>query len=199
MIQLRSQMDLMSHADSRNMMETRLWTRESMPTNPKQQDNYFNELTSSAKFWGIFESQSPIGMAGLTDIDHVHKKAEFSLLIYSGHRGKGHGTKALIQLCNYGFDILNLDTIWGETFCYPKEAKKLLENYNQKLLPLNGIYKDIPKGGDWYINPAAIVFNNIGFQMEGFLRDRYYKFGHKVNTVICSVRREEWAHSTLSY
>jgi RimJ/RimL family protein N-acetyltransferase len=58
----------------------------------------------------------PIGVCGLTDIDWVNRRAEFSLYIGREWHGKGLGRKALVALLDKGFDELNLNTIWGESF-----------------------------------------------------------------------------------
>lgn len=61
-------------------------------------------------------SSSFIGVCGLTSIDLINRHAEFSLYISTKHQGKGYAKKALKQLLLFGFDELNLNTIWGETF-----------------------------------------------------------------------------------
>lgn len=58
----------------------------------------------------------PVGVCGLTDIDLINQRAEFSLYIESGSQGFGHGKEALKLLCYHGFNSLPLNTIWGESF-----------------------------------------------------------------------------------
>lgn len=195
MIELNKRVDLDIHAQARSSMDVRLWTRESLVTSPEDQAIYFDDLPAGALFYGLWVDGHFVGCAGLTSINKMHRTAEFSLYVHKKHRGKGYGSVALKKLCNLGFDVLNLNRIYGETFCYPKEAKDLLTSHHQKLIPLNQQYKKIQKGGDYFINPACIVFDQLGFEFEGFLKERYYKFGHYVNTVIVSVGREQWKHS----
>lgn len=57
-----------------------------------------------------------VGCAGLTSIDYVNSRAEFSLYIGPEHQGKNHGKQALKTLIDWGFNYLNLNQIWGETF-----------------------------------------------------------------------------------
>lgn len=190
---------LEQHATSRDDLRIRLWTRESLNTDLEAQKRYFDNLPDDRVFFEIINDGEYVGTCGLTEINYPHGVAEFSLFVAPWKQGKGYGTEALIALCNYGFDIYGLNTIFGETFCYPKEAKKLLEVNQQRLVPVNSMYKQVNKGGDWYINPAAIVFERVGFEYEGFLRERYLKFGRRVSTVMVGLTRSEWKHSRLHY
>lgn len=58
----------------------------------------------------------PIGVAGLTGIDPINRRAEFSLYIGPEFQGEGFGSKALVALFNYGFMVRGMNVIWGETF-----------------------------------------------------------------------------------
>jgi len=57
-----------------------------------------------------------VGVCGLTDICHVHSRAEFSLYVSPESQGKGIGRAALHALLKHGFMNLNLRQIWGEVF-----------------------------------------------------------------------------------
>lgn len=58
----------------------------------------------------------PVGVCGLTSIDHINRRAEFSLYIAPEHQKAGLGRLALQTLLTHGFSALNLHVIWGETF-----------------------------------------------------------------------------------
>lgn len=58
----------------------------------------------------------PVGVCGLTDIDLVNRRAEFSLYIAPQFQGKHMSKSALKTLFSYGFKELGLRSIWGETF-----------------------------------------------------------------------------------
>jgi ribosomal-protein-alanine N-acetyltransferase len=62
------------------------------------------------------ENVRPVGVCGLTDIDLVNRRAEFSLYIAPHMHRQGLGTVALKLLLGRGFDDLGLNVIWGETF-----------------------------------------------------------------------------------
>jgi RimJ/RimL family protein N-acetyltransferase len=57
-----------------------------------------------------------IGVAGLTSLDFVSRRAEFSLYIAPQFQRRGYGRCALILLFSHGFQNLNLEQIWGECF-----------------------------------------------------------------------------------
>jgi len=69
----------------------------------------------SVKMYEIITKEC-IGVCGLTDIDTVNQRAEFSLYIAPKYALNGYGKKALKTLCEHGFKNLNLHSIWGETF-----------------------------------------------------------------------------------
>lgn len=58
----------------------------------------------------------PVGVCGLTSIDSVNRRAEFSLYIAAGFQGCGIGKAALSTLLSHGFRNLGLNVIWGESF-----------------------------------------------------------------------------------
>jgi diamine N-acetyltransferase len=59
---------------------------------------------------------SLVGVVGLTGVDLVNRRGEFSCYIDPDKQGMGFGTRALKVLFAYGFDVLGLNLIWGETF-----------------------------------------------------------------------------------
>lgn len=57
-----------------------------------------------------------VGVCGLTSLDMMNRRAEFSLYIGPEFQGKGFGKKALSCLLTQGFKNLGLQVIWGEVF-----------------------------------------------------------------------------------
>jgi RimJ/RimL family protein N-acetyltransferase len=70
------------------------------------------------KMYAIYETEQRqiIGVCGLTDIDHINQRAEFSLYIAPRYQRKGYAKAALKTLFSHGFLNQNLNIIWGETF-----------------------------------------------------------------------------------
>lgn len=87
------------------------------------ESNHANWINAQAKnpsisMYAIREHQEgdAIGVCGLTDIDLINRRAEFSLYIDPMMQGRGIGLIALGKLLEKGFNSYNLNTIWGETF-----------------------------------------------------------------------------------
>lgn len=159
---------LANHARWRN--DSLLWTRETFPTTPLVQQKFFQHLPKSSNYFVILKKDDKnepliVGVCGLTDINKTHKNAEFSLLIGTEYRQLGYGSKALTQLLVYGFDILELELIYGVTFRYPK---------------------------DHGTNPGAKAYDNLGFKLDGVLRKRYIKYGQWVDTLVYSITKAEF-------
>ena len=58
----------------------------------------------------------PVGVCGLTSIDLISRRAEFSLYIGPDFQRKGYARAALMTLFKHGFMDFGLNCIWGETF-----------------------------------------------------------------------------------
>ena len=58
-------------------------------------------------------ARTPVGYAGLYDIHHTARKAEFRVLLGAKEFwNKGYGTEVTELLTFYGFDRLNLNKVW---------------------------------------------------------------------------------------
>lgn len=87
--------------------------------NERQQHNWFEiqAKDQNTRMYGVYvDNEELIGVCGLTTIDWIARKAEFSLYIAPEYQGGGFASKALKTLFNHGFSNLNLNLIWGETF-----------------------------------------------------------------------------------
>lgn len=105
-----------------------------------------------------------IGVCGLTDIDRVNSRAEFSLYIGPDWQGQGYGKGALVELLEKAFKVENLHLVWGETF--------------------DG-------------NPAAKMFESLGFKRDGTRRQFYFREGHYTDAHLYSITRGEWITSLV--
>lgn len=57
-----------------------------------------------------------VGVCGLTDIDMVNRRAEFSLYVGPEYWHQGFAKDGLISLFEWGFHSLGLNRIYGESF-----------------------------------------------------------------------------------
>lgn len=101
------------------------WCRQNKPLEDWEHEGWFASLPgrTDLKMYGIFSTQSNnvgvfafLGICGLTSIEHINSRAEFSLYIGPEHQKNGYGENALKTLCKHGFETLNLNSIWGESF-----------------------------------------------------------------------------------
>lgn len=79
-------------------------------------DTRMYEILAKTDDKKLQESFQPVGVCGLTSIDHVNQRAEFSLYIFPEYHNQGYGSDGLRTLFTHGFLSLNLNRIWGETF-----------------------------------------------------------------------------------
>ena len=65
------------------------------------------------------DSMRPIGIAGLLDIDHRHRSAEFAIQIGAADaRGRGLGTETTRLLLDYAFTALGLNSVMLRVFSF---------------------------------------------------------------------------------
>jgi len=98
------------------------WCRQSDFISDVEQAGWFERQAkdTSIKMYKIMcnvdTAETMVGVCGLTSIDWVNRKAEFSLYVDPDKHARGYGKEALGLLLVHGFTNLNLNLIWGETF-----------------------------------------------------------------------------------
>ena len=107
----------------RNNREVFRWCRQYTGISPQAHSDWFEKMQTdpTIKMFAIYLDHPGyqtedvcLGVCGLTSIDRVNQKAEFSLYIAPNHQKKGYGKKALYTLVKHGFEDHNLHRIWGE-------------------------------------------------------------------------------------
>lgn len=162
------------------------WTRENLPTTVSSQRQFFANLKPNHEFFTIVDTMGAfpaklVGTCGLTDINHAHKTAEFSMLVGSEHRKQGYAYRGMKELLKYGFNELKMNLIFGETFVY-REASHALS-----AIPLPHMVG--------FVNPGAVLYEKLGFHLEGRHRTRYIKNGHFVDSIIYSLTKDEFVEN----
>ena len=112
------------------------WSRQNDLLLMQNQTDWLNSLPhrGDAKYYSIVSlTNNGVGVCGLSDIDPVSRRAEFSIYIAPNEQGCGYAKPALKTLISHGFNNLGLNTIWGETFTENERASKLFESIGFKL------------------------------------------------------------------
>ena len=117
------------------------WCRQNNLITDLQQEEWIKKISfdPSIRMYTIWTHHSTshgvelVGVCGLTSIDLINKRAEFSCYIDPDHQKKGFAKDALKALFKYGFEEMNLNIIWGETFS---------DNHAQHLFEKMGMVKE---------------------------------------------------------
>jgi len=119
---------------ARNDVDVRSWCRQVGEISEMQQAEWYKRQDQDPSIM-MFElhnfSNGLIGVCGLTDIDHMNQRAEFSLYIFPKYRKRGLAQKGLKTLIKFGFNELNLNLIWGESF-ESNPARKMFKSLGFK-------------------------------------------------------------------
>ncbi len=110
------------------------------PTSKEQEEEWVKETWSDAKKGSAFtfaieikKTKELIGTISLFKINKVSRHAELGIAIYSSkHHGKGYGTEAMKFILQYGFQVLNLETIHLGVCEFNKPARHVYEKVGFK-------------------------------------------------------------------
>ena len=94
------------------------------------ENNIGNEKRADVAFE---EDGEIVAFGGLTGVDPTLKKAELYIFVNPNIQAKGYGTKATMQLCEYGFNELGLHKIYLKTNSDNYGAQKVYERCGFKL------------------------------------------------------------------
>lgn len=95
------------------------WCRQNDILTHAAHDAWFNRIEHdpTIKMYSILTIEDElVGVCGLTSIDMLNRRAEFSLYIDPNLHGRGIGTRALQTLVSHGMSNIGLNSIWGESF-----------------------------------------------------------------------------------
>ena len=66
-----------------------------------------------------------VGLVELVEINHIHRRAEFQIIIAPEHQGKGYATAATRLAMDYAFTVLNLYKLYLIVDCANERAVKV--------------------------------------------------------------------------
>jgi RimJ/RimL family protein N-acetyltransferase len=111
--------DLLHLFEWRNQKDIYFWCRQSSPLHWMGHLSWFKKQAFDAKLsmFAILNDRDRLaGVCGLTDIDMLNRRAEFSCYIEPMMQDAHLGSGALKTLFMHGFKDLGLNRIWGETY-----------------------------------------------------------------------------------
>lgn len=79
-----------------------------------------------------------IGLVELIEIDYIHRRAEFQIIIDPAHQGQGHGEKATRMAMDYAFLVLNLYKLY---LVVDNENKRAIHIYEKIGFEVEGVLK----------------------------------------------------------
>jgi RimJ/RimL family protein N-acetyltransferase len=101
--------------------------RSYRPTAIANQREWLNKIINDATCqYFIVADEKTRGWSGYCGLDKIHpvnRTAELSVLIFNPYKGQGLGKFAVTKLCDYGFSVLNLNTIFVETYDLPNSNR----------------------------------------------------------------------------
>jgi len=103
-----------------------------LPTTFEQEEALYAELTAARDktFFTVYERAlwQAVGTTYLTDIDHLHRRAEFGVLIGEAiWRGKGYGTETASLMLDFGFTALGLHNIILTVYSFNLAGRRAYE------------------------------------------------------------------------
>lgn len=140
--------------DWRNDVAIRSWCRQVGLISDLDQRRWYERQNDdpSIRMFLVKNDDILLGVCGLTDIDLISRRAEFSLYIKSASQRQGSGRKALKTLFSFGFNELGLNRIWGETF----EGNPALELFQSLGMKIEGVREEFYFKNGRFINSILI-------------------------------------------
>lgn len=68
-----------------------------------------------------------VGLVELVEINHIHRRAEFQIIIAPTHQGKGYATLATQLAMDYAFTVLNLYKLYLIVDCDNERATRVYQ------------------------------------------------------------------------
>lgn len=60
----------------------------------------------------VEHGEQKVGLVELVEINHIHRRAEFQIIIAPEHQGHGHARQAALLAIQYAFAVLNLHKLY---------------------------------------------------------------------------------------
>lgn len=127
------------HQLDNNASVMRYWFEEPYEAFVELSDLYNKHIhDQSERRFVIEHEEQKVGLIELVEINHIHRRAEFQIIIAPMHQGKGYATQAVKLAMDYGFSVLNLYKLY---LIVDQENSKAIHIYNKLGFEVEGILK----------------------------------------------------------
>lgn len=117
------------HQMDNNASVMRYWFEEPYEAFVELSDLYDKHIHDQTERRFIIEKENvKVGLVELVEINHIHRRAEFQIIIDPVHQGKGYAKNAAILAMDYGFSVLNLNKLH---LIVDSENQKAIHIYSQ--------------------------------------------------------------------
>jgi RimJ/RimL family protein N-acetyltransferase len=151
------------YLNCRNHPDIRKWCRQYDVISMRDHIKWYESL-DGRKDVSMYElvnySGTFVGVCGLTSIDRVNSRAEFSLYIKPDQQRKGYAKAGIKTLFSHGFLSHNLNVIWGETF----EGNPALKMFLDLGMALEGTRHEFYYRDGHYIDCSLVSLSKREFK-----------------------------------
>lgn len=127
------------HQMDNNASVMRYWFEEPYEAFVELSDLYDKHIHDQSERRFILEHNGhKSGVVELVEINHVHRRAEFQIIIAPAHQGKGLASKAVKLAMDYSFSVLNLYKLY---LIVDQENAKAIHIYRKLGFEEEGVLK----------------------------------------------------------
>jgi diamine N-acetyltransferase len=117
------------HRLNNNANVMRYWFEEPYEAYVELEDLYAKHIHDQSERRFITEFQDThVGLVELVEINHIHRRAEFQIIIDPHHQGQGFASEAAQLAMDYAFSVLNLYKLY---LIVDKENDKAIHIYSK--------------------------------------------------------------------
>ena len=127
------------HQLDNNASVMRYWFEEPYEAFVELTDLYDKHIHDQSERRFIVEhDKTKVGLVELVEIDYIHRRAEFQLIIAPVHQGLGYAAKTVLLVMDYAFTVLNLYKLY---LIVDTENKKAVHVYSKLGFEVEGELK----------------------------------------------------------
>ena len=125
------------HQLDNNASVMRYWFEEPYEAFVELSDLYNKHIHDQSERRFVVENGGEkVGLVELVEINHVHRRAEFQIIIDPLHQGKGLASQAAKLAMDYGFSVLNLYKLY---LIVDQENEKAIHIYSKLGFEIEGV------------------------------------------------------------